>query len=95
MYLKVSYSELFVPKWVSELRLQYLHLAVLMFIGEDVAVDVSERRNPGENRRIDRHVCRLQLRWGVDVCGLKARVSHTIPIDFYHQMSLKVSSTQQ
>lgn len=47
-----------------------------MSIGEDVAVNVSERRNPGENRRIDGHVCRLQLGWGVNVCGLKVRVSH-------------------
>lgn len=55
---------------------QYLHLAVLMSIGEDVAVNVSERSNPGENRRIDQHLRSLQLRWGVDVCGLKVRVSH-------------------
>lgn len=60
------------------LRAQYLHLAILMSIGEDVAVDVSERRNPGENRRINRHICRLQLSWGIDVCGLKVRVSHIL-----------------
>lgn len=58
------------------LRAQYLCLAILMSIGEDVAVDVSERRNPGENGRIDQHVGRLQLRWGVNVCGSKFRVSN-------------------
>lgn len=52
MYLKLKYPQLFVPKCISELS-QYLHLAILMFIGEDVAVNVSKRRNPGENRRID------------------------------------------
>lgn len=35
------------------LRAQYLRLAILMSIGEEVAVDVSERRNPGENGIID------------------------------------------
>lgn len=58
------------------LRAQYLHLAIVMSIGEDVAVNVSERRNPGETRRIHRHVCGLQLRWGINVCGLKVGVSH-------------------
>lgn len=55
------------------LSAQHLHLAVLMSIGEDVAVDVGERRNPGEDGRVGQHLCRLQLRWGVDVCWFKGR----------------------
>lgn len=62
-----------VQKWV---WVRYLHAAVLATVGEDVAVDVGERRNPGEDRWVDCHVSRFQLRRGVNVCGLKVRVCH-------------------
>lgn len=49
----------------------YLHVAILISVGEDVPLNVSERSNPGQNSRVQRHVCGLQVRRAINVCGLK------------------------
>lgn len=52
---------------------KYLHVAILIPVGEDVPLNVSERSNPGQNSRVQHHICRLQLLRGINVCGLECK----------------------
>lgn len=58
---------------VSNLTAKYLHVAVLIPVGEDIPLNVSERSNPGQNGRVQRHICCLQLLRGINVCGLECK----------------------
>lgn len=52
---------------------KYLHVAILVPVGEDVPIDVSKRRNPGQNWRVCCYISRLQVPRGINVWGLKRR----------------------
>lgn len=47
----------------------YLHVAILISVGEDVPLDVSQRRDPGQNRGVHCYICCLQVCRSIDVCG--------------------------
>lgn len=59
-----------------------------MSVGEDVAIDVGKRRNPGENRRIDCHICHFQLWRSINVCGWKVRMGHLSSLNSQIQLWL-------
>lgn len=58
---------------MSNLGAKYLHVAILIPVGEDVPLNVSERRSPGQNSRVQSHICCLQVRRGINVCGLECK----------------------
>lgn len=48
---------------------KYLHVAILISVGEDVPLDVSQRRDPGQNSGVHCYIGCLQVCRGIDVCG--------------------------
>lgn len=53
---------------VLSLMAQYLHVASVISVSEDVALNVSQRRSPGQNSRLQRHIQSLQVLRGINVC---------------------------
>lgn len=58
---------------VSNVVVKYLHVAILISVGEDVPLNVSERSDPVQNSSVQRHICCLQVLRGIDVCGLECK----------------------
>lgn len=54
--------------WGKTCVAQYLHAASFISVGQDVALDIRQRRSPVQNSRLRRDICSLQVLGRIDVC---------------------------